>query len=249
MIGVVATREIRALYRSPLAWAVLAFAQFVVAYQFLVQIELFAEYGPRLRRMPVPPGVTELVVQPTFATAAMLVLFVVPVLSMHSLSLERRAGTLKLWYSAPISLSVLVGGKFAGLLSLLAVVLAMTALMPLTLLWGATLDLGVYASGVLALALLAMAAAAIGLFFSSLTAQPAVAAFASFATLLLLWMMDWGGAGHAERGVVSYLAMAGHYQRLARGLVGTGDVAYFLLLTITALALTRWRLGADRRAF
>ncbi len=247
MIGVIAAREARALYRSPLAWAVLALTQFVVAYQFLVQIELFAEYGPKLRRLPAPPGVGELIVQPTFATTAMLLLFMVPMLTMHSLSLERRAGTLKLWYSAPVPLVALVAGKFAGVLSLLGLVLALNALMPLTLLWGTPLDLGAYACGLLGLALLTITAAAVGLFFSSLTAQPAVAAFASFSTLLLLWMIDWAGAGHLERGVVSWLSAASHYQRLARGVIVSEDVLYFVIIAASALALTVWRLAGDRK--
>ena len=129
-----------------------------------------------------------------------------------------------------------------ALLSLIGgIVLLLIVLMPLSLLMGGTLDLGALAACILALVLLLAAYAAVGLYFSSLTRQPAVAAVSSYGLLLLLWMLDLAGGG-----LFSYLGMSGHFQRLAGGLVFSGDILYFLLLTAVCLTLTVRRLDTIR---
>ncbi len=248
MIDAVVRREVTSLFRAPFAWAVLAGTQFVLAYQFLAQLEIFNELQPRLAHLAAPPGVTQLVVQPLLVTIAMLLLFIVPALSMQTLAGERRAGTLALWYSSPIALRTLVGGKFIGLLCLLGVLWTSAALMPFTLAWGTALDLGTLAAGLLGLALMMMAAAAVGLFFSSLTSQPTLAALGGFACLMFLWMCDWSGRIDGEPTLFTHLSMMNHFQNFVRGYVDSADLAYFLLITVGALALTVWRLDGDRRA-
>ncbi len=249
MIRVVIKRELLGLFRTPFAWWVLAAVQFLIAYQFLAQVDIFVQYLPKIRSLAQPPGVTQLVVIPTFGITALVLLFLIPVLTMHSFSGERRAGTLSLWYSAPIDLSALVAGKFCGLMSVLGIILGLNALMPLTLLWGTALDLGTYACGLLGLFLLMAAGTAIGLLFSALASQPAVAAVGTFVCLLGLWLIDWASQFAAEPGVLAQLSMLAHFQRLTRGLLDTFSVAYFGLITLGALALTVWALHGERRAF
>ncbi len=249
MIGVVLKREMQALFRLPFAWCVLAAVQFLMAYQFLAQIDIFLQYLPKIRRLAEPPGVAQLVIVPTFHITGFLLLFLIPVLTMQSFSGERRAGTLPLWYSAPITLRALVLGKFLGVMSLLGLIWGLNALMPLTLLWGTELDLGTYASGLLGLLLLMTTGTALGLWYSALTTQPAIAAIATFATLLSLWLIDWASQLEKDPGLLTQLSMLTHFQNLTRGLVDTFDVAYFVLLTCAALALTVWALAGERRAF
>jgi ABC-2 type transport system permease protein len=86
MIRVIATRETIALFRTPLAWSLLAMAQFVLAYQFLAQIETYLHFAGKLRAIPEAPGVTEVVVTPTIGVSALLMLFFIPVITMASLS-------------------------------------------------------------------------------------------------------------------------------------------------------------------
>ena len=61
MIRVIAKHEAMALFRTPLAWSLLAVVQFVLAYQFLAQIETYLKFEDKLRAMPEAPGVTEVV--------------------------------------------------------------------------------------------------------------------------------------------------------------------------------------------
>jgi ABC-2 type transport system permease protein len=247
MIRIIATREAAALFRSPLAWSLLAMAQFVLAFQFLAQIETYLHFADKLRAMPEAPGVTEMVVTPSFIVSAMLMLFLIPVVTMSSLSGERRSGTLALLYSSPITSWQIVAGKFIGIGALLAVVWVMVALMPLTLMWGATLDVGVYLSGLLALFVLMAASAAIGLMFSAMFTQPAVAAIMTFSVLSGLWLIDWATRLGQDASLFNYLSSLNHFQRIARGLLDSADLAYFMIIIATSLYLTTWRLNGDRK--
>ena len=64
---------------------------------------------------------------------------------------------------------------------------------------------------------------AAGLYLSSLTVQPIIAAVSSFGLLLLLWVISRSGE---EGDVFGYLSLLGHYLPMLRGLVDTADVVY-----------------------
>ena len=70
MILTIAARELRSLFLSPLAWAVLAVVQFILAYIFLSQVDNYLVWQPKLAAMEGAPGVADLVVAPLFADAA-----------------------------------------------------------------------------------------------------------------------------------------------------------------------------------
>ena len=248
MIGVIARRELTSLFRSPLAWALLCVTQIVLAYRFLAQIELHLEFAEKLRAMPEPPGVSEIIIVPLLGAAALLLMFVVPVVTMSAINGERRAGSLALLYSSPVAIWQIVAGKFIGSCGLLCIIWVIIALMPLTLLWGAPLDLAMTATGLFALGLLMAMYAAIGLMFSSLFRQPALAAIASFGVLAALWSIDWASRLGHDADMLADLSSLNHFQRLASGLLDTTAIGYFVLITATALIVTAWSLDGDRRA-
>ncbi len=246
MILTLAGRELRSLFLSPLAWSILAVVCALCAWFFLAYVELFLQLQPRLAGMPNAPGVGDIVVAPLFGTAATVMLLVMPLVTMRLISEERRAQTLPLLLSAPVSMSEIVLGKFLGALGFAYLMLALIGAMPLSLLIGGSIDLGLWAAGLLALALVLAGFCSIGLYLSTLTAQPAVAAVGTFGLLLLLWVLDITSGQAGSPGVLHYLSLSAHYQPLLRGLVDSADIAYFLLLTLTFLVLSIRRLDAER---
>lgn len=247
MIRIIAKREATALFRTPLAWSLLAMVQFVLAYQFLSQIETYLKFEDKLRAMPEAPGVTEVVVTPILGVAALLLLFFVPILTMASISGERRSGTLALLLSSPVTSRQIILGKFLGVGSLLSVLWVIVALMPLTLMWGAPIDIGTYLSGLIALGCLGASYAAVGLMFSTLFRQPAVGAVMTFGTLSSLWVIDWATRLGEQAGLLTYLSSLNHFQQMASGLLSSVDFVYFAALIFSALAIAIWRLGGDRK--
>ncbi len=242
MIHTLAAHELRSLFLSPLAWVILAVVQFILAWIFLAQLDLYMELQPQLATMEHPPGITELLVTPLYSSATLLMMLVVPLLSMRLLSEERRARTLPLLLSAPITISQIVLGKYLGLLGFLLLMVLLSSLMPLSLLTAGRLDLGLLAANLLGLSLMLAAFAAASLYISALTQQPVVAAVGSFGLLLLLWIIDWSGG----EGVLGWLSLQGHYQALLQGLFSSADVAYYLLFITTFIVLAIRRLDAER---
>ncbi len=241
-IGIIAGRELKSLFLSPLAWSVLAVVQLILAWLFLIQLDQFATLQPQLAALPGAPGLTDMVVAPLFASAATVLLLVTPLLTMRVFSEERRQHTLTLLFSMPLSMTEIVLGKYLGLLALLGVMLVLIALMPLSLLLGGTLDFGQFAAGVLGLALLMASFAAVGLYVSTLTHHPGIAAVGSFGILLLLSIVDWSGAS----GLFSYLSLVRHYEALLKGVFNSSDVVYYVLLIVTFLTLAVRRLDGER---
>ncbi len=248
MIFHIAARELRSLFLSPLAWLVLAVVSFIMAWLFLAQLDQYMAVQAQLALMENAPGVTEVVVMPVLATAAIVLMLVVPLLSMRLISEERRARTLPLLFSAPLSMTEIILGKYLGLLGFFAVMLGLLALMPLSLTLGGGLDFGLLAAGFLALALLLAAFGAAGLWVSTLTAQPTIAAVGSFGLVLFIWIIDWAGtrASDQQASVLSWLSLQRHYGALLRGVFDTADLAYFLLFIAAFLVFSVRRLDNDR---
>jgi len=172
---------------------------------------------------------------------------VVPLVSMRLVAEERRNGTLGLLISAPLSMTEIVVGKYLGLLALLFLMVFLTALMPLSLGLGTHLDYGRLLAGVLGLTLLLGAFAAAGLYMSTLTRQPVVAAVSSFGLLLFLWIINWLAKGDDRfSGALHYLSLIDHYDALLRGAFNSSDVVYYLLFILTFLVFSVRRLDSYR---
>jgi ABC-2 type transport system permease protein len=244
VIRAIAMKEWRLLFASPLAWVVLAFLQLIFAWVFLSRLNAFIEAQPQIAAMPTAPGLTQIVASPVFSTATIILLMVAPLLSMRLVAEERRSQTLPFLISAPVSITQIVFGKFLALFGVLALAVALILLMSLSLLLGAQLDFGLLAANALGLLLLAGAFAAIGLYFSSLTAQPLLAAIGTYALLLFLWLINISATDPG--GMVNALSLVEHFESFARGSVAVADVAYYLVLIALFLLLTIRRLDADR---
>ena len=244
MIFTIAWREFRSLFLSPLAWAMLAVLQLILGILFFYI--LIVVYGPNQDKYALVegwPGAT-LIILPNYLTlAGFLLLLMVPLMTMRLVAEERRSKTITLLFSAPVSMTEIVLGKYLGVMMFLLLVLALVALMPLSLLVGGRIDLGVVFAGLFGLMLTVASFAAVGLFISTLTQHPAVAAIATFGALLCFWLLDVSAQG---TGLIAYLSLFNHYQPFLQGVFDTTDAAYHLLLIVTLLVLSVRRLDADR---
>jgi len=244
MIISIALRELRSMFLSPLAWTVLAVIQLLLAWSFFTQVDFFFNIQSQLATLPNAPGVTDLVVMPTFEVASIILLMVTPLLTMRLISEERRNGSIALLLSSPISMTEIVLGKFTGIVLFMLIFITMISLMPLSLLMGTELDLGKLAAGMFALMLLLSAFSAAGLYLSSLTSNPVVAAISSFGLLLLLWIIN-SNTGDASN-TLDQLSLLDHFAPMLRGLIDTADIAYFVLFIATFLLLTIRQLDSQR---
>ena len=174
-----------------------------------------------------------------------MLLLITPLLSMRLISEELRNHTFGFLLSSPISMTQIVFGKYLAILTIFSIIWLLTAMMPLSLLTGGSLDIGRLAAGLLGLWLAGACFAAIGLFFSSLTRQPAVAAISSYGLLLFLWIINIPGESEANS-LLGWLSLSSHFRRLTTGLVNSSDLIFYLLLTTGFLILTIKRLDSYR---
>lgn len=240
----IAAHELRRLFKSPLAWVILAVVEFLLAILFLILLNQFMNPTPWFAGR----GVTEIVVAGLFQVSGIVLLLVTPFITMRIFSEERRTGTIKLLLSSPVTITELVLGKYLGTLGFLIVLLALIVLMPLSLLMGTPLDLLQMFAGLFGLFLLMASFAAIGLFVSTLTSQASVAAITTFGVLFMLWIINLASTtgGEVFRAIFSYLSLLKHYDSLINGMLNSVDVIYYLIICITFVVLSIWRLDGER---
>lgn len=253
----VARLELRRLFVRPLGWVLGALTLGELAWRFVLLLGNFLAAQVRLAALPAGPGYTDLVAVPLLSSLftgslvpfglTELALLVVPLLTMSSLAGERGNGTLPLLLATGQSPAGLVLGKYLATLAWLVLWLALVLAMPLSLAHGTTLDWGKLAAATIGLVLVLALLAAIGLACSAFASHPAIAATAALVIALALCCVNLGAqAAGVDSGVIHWLALGTHLEPLLRGLVDTGDVLWFVLLTALALALAVRRLDADR---
>lgn len=238
MIGTIAARELRSLFLSPLAWIVLAVMNLVFGIVFDIAIAAYMED-------PLPDGATASIVPGMYELAMVLLFFIVPLITMRLFSEERRNQSLALLFSAPVSMTEIVLGKFFGVVVYLLIMVAILTLMPLSLMLGTSLDAGLLFANLTGLILLLASFTAIGLFMSTLTQIPALAAIMSFGTLFLLWLLKLPAYWLGEN-AFSYLSLASHYESTLKGVINSADIMYYIVITVLFLVFSIRRLEADR---
>lgn len=215
------SKELRALFLSPIAWALIAVFLFLMGYSFTMT--LFGSLNATLVHV--------------FFQSAALLLLIVPIVTMRAFAEERRNGTLELLLTAPIREGHLVLAKFLAALAVVLVMIGATASYALVLGWYGKPEWGPIYSGYLGLVLLAAALVSLGILFSALTSNQVVAAVLTIGVSFLLWMLDslaqWLPTA-AERVLIS-LSLLARFTPFSTGAMYLSDLGFFL--SVTALAL------------
>lgn len=242
----IARVETRRIFASPLAWAVLAVLQVILGVFFILYVNAYARASMGFTNPAM--GVSDYIGGGLYSTANVILLLVVPLMTMRLFAEERKSGSLTLLLAAPASLIEIVVGKFLGLAAFLLVAIVLLAGMSFTLLAGTDLDIGRIFAGLLGLLLMMLAFGAAGLFVSTLTREPVIAAIVTFGLLLVIWILQAVSQSpsvpYAE--AIGYLSLTGHFDNLRRGLVSTEDVAYYILFIVLFLWLAVLRLDMER---
>jgi ABC-2 type transport system permease protein len=163
----------------------------------------------------------------------------VSALTMRLWAEERKLGTLELLMTFPVRARELIAGKFLAVLAYLAVILLLTLGFPITLAIYGKLDVGPVLCAYLASMLLAGAFTAVGMFFSSVTRDQIIALLATLVTLMLLLVIGHPAitelmAAALPRWLVEGIAAlspAPYFSSIARGVLDTGDLVYYVCFT------------------
>lgn len=244
MILIIAAKELKSLFSSPMAWVILAILQLILGMFFSTAVSQYFQVMQGAMLPEQRMGFTAFVAPQVFGTAVLVLLTAVPLLTMRQIAEERKNHTMVFLFSAPVSLFEIVMGKFVGLQVFVSIVVGLLTAMVLSLHTATDLDTALVLSNALGMWMMAAAFAALGIFMSSLTQQPIIAAILSFAALLALVLIDNFAAD--PESLLNYLSLMRHFSPLSNGMLNSADIAYFLLFTLTFLVLTVRRLDADR---
>ena len=229
----IAWREARSLAASAVAQVAAALTLVVTGLVFVSQLS----------------DLTQARLDGWFTDAAVVLLFLAPVLAMRSIAEERRSGSLDVLLAGPVSRTSVVIGKFVGIFAVYLVILATTLSAPLLMaIWGNP-DPGLVLTGYLGLALLGAASIAVALLASTLSPHQAIAAVVGFVLLVALWFLHGlsdsfaGTAGH----VVDRLGTTTYLPDFNRGLLRLEGVVYYLSVTVFSLVAATQLLVVQRK--
>lgn len=245
MILIIARKELRSLFATPMGWLVLAIFQAIVGTYYSLSFNQYFEIMQSAHWQVQRIGLTQFMAEGVFGVAAVLMLFVVPLVSMKLISEERKNQTMALLMSAPLSMSELILGKLLGILSYLSLLILSMVLMIALLLPWAEIDLPYLLTHAFGLWLLMLASSALGLYISCLTANPILAAFCSL-TALTFWLLLDKFFSDDHQALFHDFSLMQHYRQFAMGILNSYDILFFVLFAGFFVLLAIRRLHADR---
>jgi len=232
-------REFASYFNTPVAYV------FIVIYLMLSGVFTFY-VGAFFER-----GQADL--QPFFNFQPWLFLFLIPAVAMRLWAEERRAGTLELLATLPISTSAAVLGKYLAAWAFTGIAILLTFPLWITVNYLGDPDNGVVLAGYLGAWLMAGGYLAIGAAMSALTRNQVIA-FVLAAAMCFLFTVSglpivlqavevWAPEAFAT--LIASLSFLSHFNAISKGVLNIADLIYFL--AVTALWLFLGRLVIDSK--
>ncbi len=175
-----------------------------------------------------------------FMNLPLLFVFMVPATAMRLWAEERRVGSIELLLTLPITVIQAVLGKFLAAWLFLAIALALTFPMVITVCILGDPDVGLIITGYLGSLLMAGGFLAVGCFFSAVSKNQvisfvlavvacAILVFAGMPTTMnYLSMFLPGGLVSA----IETMSFQTHFESMQRGVLELKDLSYFVLLIV-----------------
>jgi ABC-2 type transport system permease protein len=215
------SKELKDYFISPIAYIVISIFLVVTGWFFFSTFFLYnqAEMRNFFNLLPI-----------TFA-------FVIPAVTMKLFSEEFNVGSYEILLTLPVSFKDIIFGKFLAGLLFMAGALLPTLSYPICVSILGEFDWGPVIGGYMGAILLAAAYVSIGLFASSLTRNQIIAFIVGtiicFSLTLIGTMLFFFPA--PLLGVISYLGASGHFNNIAKGVIDSRDILYFLSVIFIGL--------------
>jgi len=218
-------RDLKAYFTSPIGFVYIAVFMFFSGFYFTNETLL--------------PNTSSM--SGFFDSLLMMFMFLIPLLTMRSISEERKMKTDTVLLTAPVNLVGVVLGKFLAAFAVFMLGIALTLIFfVVVFLFGAPetkMIMGMY----LGMSLIGAALISIGLFVSSLTENQIVAAVGSFAIILILWVVNQI-VPYIEIPIFSkilrWLSIYDRYAYFIYGILDLTTVIYYLSISFVFLFLT-----------
>lgn len=221
---IIMKREVAAYFTSPIAYIVTGL--FLLASGFLFFNTFFLYNRAELRNF--------------FGILPVLLSFFIPALTMRLLAEEKRSGSYETLLTLPVTETQVVVGKFLAAFVSGAALLVPTLFYVITCYAFGKPDAGPIVGGYLGALFLIASFCAIGLFATSVTKNQIIAFFIALALCLVFtfisnFLIFMPGSVVA---FFDYFSAFSHFNSIARGIIDSRDLIYFVSLTAVFLVLT-----------
>ena len=247
----IAGKELRSYFASPIAYVIIGLLALLIGWFFYVYLLVFVEQSQRMSMMGGGNvNVNEQMIRGVLQNAAVIILFVMPMITMRTYSEEKRSGTIELLLTSPLTDFEIIIGKFLGAMGLFCAMLVVTMIDVAILFRLGNPEWRPIAAGYLGLLLMGGCFISVGLLISSLTKNQIVAGFMTFAVFLMLWVINWlaDSSGPTGQAILSFLSITDHFDDFTKGIIDTKHLAYYvsfitfgLFLTAKSVDSERWR--------
>jgi gliding motility-associated transport system permease protein len=247
----IAGKEMRSYFASPIAYIIIGLFALLFGWFFYVYLHVFVEQSQRMAMMGGGNvNVNEQMIRGVLQNAAVIILFVMPMITMRTYSEEKRSGTIELLLTSPLTDIEIIVGKFLGAMGLFCAMLVVTMVDVAILFRLGNPEWRPIAAGYLGLLLMGGCFISVGLLISSLTKNQIVAGFMTFAVFLMLWVINWlaDSSGPTGQAVLKFLSITDHFDDFTKGIIDTQHLVYYpsfitfgLFLTAKSVDSERWR--------
>jgi ABC-2 type transport system permease protein len=233
-------REINSFFSTAVGWLVIAF--------FLLLNGLLLWFIPGEFNI-FDNGFADL--SSFFIIAPWVLLFLIPAVTMRSFSEEKKMGTFELLITKPISLGNIILGKYFGAVILICLAIAPTLLYIITISKlgnpSGNWDVGSTIGSYIGLLFLIFAYTSIGIFASTISKNQIVAfIIAVFLCLFIYYGFDTLTPLFKISSIeINNLGIKTHFDSIARGVLDTRDILYFLSISTLFLIFTNINLRKD----
>ena len=224
---VIARRELRSFFDSPVAYIVVVAFLLVAGWMFFSALFLMGRADMRSFFAPSP------------FSPSMLLVILAPAMTMRLIAEERKNGTIELLTTMPVNSYEVVLGKFLAVLVLLLSALLLTLAYAFSIGSIGDLDWGPVLSGYFGIVLFSAALLSMGVLFSTLTDNQIVAFIIAFIVGAALYFVFWLQffVPQSMAAFFEYISLSSHLDNMARGVIDSRDVLYYLSLIGGALFL------------
>lgn len=217
----VMSKELKDYFVSPIAYIVISIFLVVTGWFFFSAFFLINQADVRafFNLLPI-----------TFA-------FVIPAITMRLFAEEVNVGSYELLLTLPVTFRDVLVGKFLAGVLFVAIALVPTVAYPICVSLLGDLDWGAVAGSYIGAVLLAAAYTAIGLLASALTRNQIVAFILGAAICFTLTVVDkmlFFFPGPVLE-VIGYIAAETHFRNIAKGIIDSRDIVYFLSVVVVGL--------------
>lgn len=182
----------------------------------------------------------------------LIVAAIIPFCTMRLFAGERRSKTDQLLFTAPVSTFSVLAGKYLATVIFVLLPVLVSGIYPVWISGRGEMSIRFLMSSYIGVCLTTLALLSIGMFISSLTASPVLAAVMTFVVYLLIFLSRLTESIVAENdGWYQFLHVGSIYNKyndMASGIVRSGDIIYLLFIAACFFLLTWLSLEIRRQS-